>query len=268
MRMWKILAAICGLFLVPACDAAAAVICTLVVGAADGQVQHESGDCAMRNSPASTFKIPLAVMGFDAGILQDAHAPLWPYREDYKAWNARSKKATDPASWLQDSVLWYSQVLTRQMGMPNLRRHVDGFGYGNRVLAGDPGQDNALTHAWLNSSLQISSREQVDFLRKLRARGLPVSRQAQDMAIAIMPVFAGGDGWTVSGKTGSGFQRKADGAIDRSRAFGWFVGWAVKEQRAVVFARLVRDDGGTATTAGPKTRDSILADLPKLVSPP
>lgn len=266
--MLKILAAVCGLSFVPVHDAAAAVICTLVVGAADGQVLHESGDCATPNSPASTFKIPLAVMGFDAGILQDAHAPLWPYREDYKAWNARSKKATDPASWLQDSVLWYSQVLTRRMGMPGFRRHVDGFGYGNRVLAGDPGQDNALTHAWLNSSLQISSREQVAFLRKLLARSLPVSHPAQDMTIAIMPVFPGGNGWTVYGKTGSGFQRKADGAIDRSRAFGWFVGWAVKERRTVVFARLVRDAGGNAAGAGPQTRDGFLADLPDLVSRP
>jgi beta-lactamase class D len=52
---------------------------TVLVDQATGAVLHRSGQCAARFSPCSTFKIPLALMGFDAGILKDAHDPAWDY---------------------------------------------------------------------------------------------------------------------------------------------------------------------------------------------
>ncbi|WP_341893970.1 class D beta-lactamase [Ferrovibrio terrae] len=264
--MLKSLAAVCGLLLLPICDVAVAATCTLVVNAADGRLLHESGDCASRNSPASTFKLPLAVMGFDAGILKDPHKPVWSYRQEYRASREEARKATDPSYWLMESIVWYSQQLTLKLGMPAFRRYVDGFDYGNRDLSGDPGRKNGLTQAWLgHSSLQISPREQVVFLRRLLDRALPVSRTAQDKAIASLPVFTAMDGWAVRGKTGSGYQRGPGGNVDRTQPFGWFVGWAEKPGRdAVVFARLRKLDSGPAMGAGPQTRDSLLADLPKL----
>lgn len=266
--MWKSLAAVSGLLLLFAIEARADVTCTLVVDAADGGVMHHSGDCDTRNSPASTFKLPLAVMGFDAGILKDPHAPVWPYRQDYRASRDEAKKNTDPAYWLKESIVWYSQQLTLKLGMPAFRRYVDAFGYGNRDLSGDPGRNNGLAQAWLGySSLQISPREQVAFLRRLLARELPASRVAQDKAIATMPDFSAADGWIVHGKTGSGFLRGAGSSVDRTKPFGWFIGWAQKPgQRTVVFARLRKPKDGPAMGAGPQTRDGLLADLPGLLA--
>jgi len=270
--MLRIPAAVCGLLLF-ATEASAEsiradVACTLVVDAAAGRVIHDSGDCDTRNSPASTFKLPLAVMGFDAGILIDPHTPVWAYRAEYRASRDEARRDTDPTYWLKESIVWYSQQLTLKLGMPGLRRYVDGFGYGNRDLSGDPGRNNGLTQAWLGySSLQISPREQTVFLRRLLERSLPASRAAQDKAIASMPGFSTADGWTVHGKTGSGFLRGAGGGVDRARPFGWFIGWAEKlGQRTVVFARLRKLDGGPAMGAGPQTRDGLLADLPGLLA--
>lgn len=262
----RVLAAACGLLLLFVVEVRAADTCTLVIDAADGRVIHESGDCATRNSPASTFKLPLAVMGFDAGILKDPHAPVWPYRAEYGATRSEAKKDTDPAYWLQESIVWYSQQLTIRLGRPDFQRYVDSFGYGNRDLSGDPGKKNGLTQAWLGwSSLQISPREQVVFLRRLLEHTLPVSKAAQEKTIASLPVFST-EGWAVRGKTGSGYQRNAGGGIDRAQPFGWFVGWAERPgQRTVVFARLRKLEGGPAMGAGPQTRDTLLADLPKLV---
>ncbi len=259
----RVLAAVCGLLLI----SDAVLACTLVAEAASGRALHESGDCDLRNSPASTFKLPLAVMGFDAGLLRDPHGPVWPYRQEYRASREAARRDTDPSTWLKDSIVWYSQELTRKLGQPAFQRYVDSFGYGNRDLTGDPGKANGLTQAWLGySSLQISPREQVTFLRRLLERTLPVSPAAQDNAIASLPVFSAAEGWIVRGKTGSGFSRNNTNGVDRSRNFGWFVGWADRPGRPpVVFARLTKHRGGDVMTAGPRARDSLLADLPNLI---
>lgn len=116
--MFRIPAALCGLLLLFATGAQADETCTLLVEAAAGRVIHESGDCATRNSPASTFKLPLAVMGFDAGILKDPHAPVWPYRAEYRASRDEARRDADPTWWLKESIVWYSQQLTLKLGMP------------------------------------------------------------------------------------------------------------------------------------------------------
>ncbi len=243
------------------------VACTLLVDAATGDVRVKQGEgCDVRNSPASTFKVALSVMGYDSGILQDAHAPAWPYKEEYKAWRESWKQATDPTYWLKESVVWYSQQLTQKMGMERFQRFVDAFDYGNRDLSGDRGRHNGLTRAWLSSSLQISPAEQIALLRKLLARKLPVSARAQEMTMEIMPTFPLADGWTVQGKTGTGSQRQADGTLDEDRQFGWFVGWARKGDRLLVFARLIKDQARIESTAGFRARDMILADLPALLA--
>jgi beta-lactamase class D len=219
---------------------------TLVADAATGKALHRSGACASRFSPCSTFKIPLALMGFDSGILKDAHHPAWDYRPEVHHANREVEKhRTDPSSWEINSVVWYSQQLTAQMGAAKFKAYVDRFGYGNRDVTGNPGKRDGLTQAWLMSSLAISPDEQVAFLRRMLAHRLPVSAAAHRMAEAIVPEFDGADDWTLRGKTGSGWMRNRDGTTNNSWPIGWFVGWADKGKRRVVFARF---GGGTAVT--------------------
>ncbi|MBM6595024.1 class D beta-lactamase [Microvirga pudoricolor] len=248
-----------------AASPALAQTCTILSDAETGRILVQQGPCDTRNSPASTFKVPLAVMGFDFGILQNSQVPAWPYRAEYRAWNDAWKRAIDPQAWLRDSVVWYSQELTRRLGMERFQRYVDAFGYGNRDLSGDPGRNNGLTHAWLGSSLTISPLEEVAFMRRLVRDELPVSKDAQAKTRAAMPEFSTSDGWRVRGKTGSGFGRGSGGKPDRTKPFGWFVGWAEKEGRTVVFARLIKSDVRVKDYLGPRTRDGLLEDWPALV---
>lgn len=242
--------------------------CTLVTEFGSGRILKRDGDCERRSSPASTFKVPLSVMGYDAGILTSGDEPAWPYKPEYKTWNEAWKKTTTPRSWLKDSVLWYSHVLTNELGAKRFAGYVDQFAYGNRDASGDKGKNNGLTRAWLSaSSLQISPVEQIAFLNKLLKRELPVSREAQDQAMAIMPAFPLTDGWTAYGKTGTGFQPTRSGSFDRSRQFGWFVGWAQKGERKVLFARLIRDERKETGIASFRARDGLLAELPALLKP-
>jgi beta-lactamase class D len=240
--------------------ASAATTCTVVMDAMTGTVVVHAGDrCEVRLTPASTFKIPLSLIGFDSGILRDADRPAWPYNEEYQTWNDAWKKTTTPRTWLEDSVVWYSQVLTRRLGEEKFRQYVDAFDYGNRDISG------GLTTAWLGSTLRISAVEQVAFVRRIVRRQLPVSPSAINRTMAIMPM-ADRDGWRISGKTGTGFHRRADGTNDSDRQVGWFVGWARHGERTLVFARLIEDEGPEPVRAGLRARDALLADWPALMA--
>ena len=164
-----------------------------------------------------------------------------------------------------DSVIWYSREITRRLGAVRFQRGIHRLAYGNGDLSGDPGQNNGLTHAWLSSSLQISPLGQVAFLGALVGERLPVRRDAMAKTRAIVPVFATANGWTIHGKTGTGFQPRPGGGVDRDRQFGWFVGWGEKDGRKLVFARLIKDTGPEAVRAGFRARDALLADWPDLV---
>lgn len=251
------------LFLLAAGSARAGVPCTLVEEASDGAVLHRDGPCDHRNSPASTFKIALALAGYESGLLTDAQTPLWPYRDEYKSWDAEAKKKpTDPTSWLSESVVWYSRLLVQKMGRRKLQNFVDSFDYGNRNLAGTVNFKETLPEAvWVDSSLRISPVEQVDFLRKLVTRQLPLQPETYDKAFAVIPVYPGPDGWTVHGKTGSGVQEETPD----HRQYGWFVGWAEKGQRKVVFAYLMKDDAKQEVFAGLRARDQFIPLLPALL---
>ncbi|WP_439817933.1 class D beta-lactamase [Zavarzinia sp. CC-PAN008] len=252
------------LVLLASAAARAGPSCTLIQEAGSGAVLLREGACDQRFTPASTFKVPLAVMGFDAGILVDAAHPRWDYRADMAA-PARDRRTVDPMVWERDSVLWYSREITRRLGAERFARYVDALGYGNRDVRGTAGRGDGLTHAWLASSLEISPDEQVAFLQRLLAGSLPVSAQAMAGTRAILPRFTAGN-WSVQGKTGTHWRRLPDGGRDRDRPLGWFVGWASQGTRTIVFARFRNDDTPMAQPLGPAVRAAFLADLPRLMA--
>jgi len=240
--------------------------CMLVVEADSGKGLKKEGEgCAVRVSPASTFKVPLAVMGFESGILKDAHDPVWPYKKEYKAELEFWRHDTDAARWEEKSVVWFSRELTKKLGMKEFQTFTDSFDYGNRDLSGDKGKKNGLTHSWISSSLEISPEEQVDFLRKLLAKQLPVSAQTAEKTMTVLPIQKLENGWTVHGKTGSSVERNSKGKIDRSRQFGWYVGWAEKDGKHVVFARLNRNAERQKGGMGVPTKNETWAELGSLL---
>lgn len=250
----RLLALLSFLFIAAPSYGYAAESCALIVSYPDMKTLKEEGDCTQRQAPASSFKIPLAVMGFDSGFLKDAHSPLLAYKDGYASDMEIQKKTTDPTIWLQESIVWYSQQLTLKLGMEKFKTYVEQFNYGNKDLSG------GLTQAWLGSSLEISPREQVIFLTKLLNHDLGVHQDAYTKTIAIMPEFSAGD-WKVFGKTGTSWQRRPDGEYDRTQPLGWFVGWAENENQKVVFAKLIRGTEKWDQYGGPKAREEFLKDL-------
>lgn len=240
--------------------------CTLIVDQATGEVLHQDGQCEGRYTPVSSFKLPLALMGYDAGILVDQHNPAWPYRDGYTLNKDDDRGIIDPTTWESRSVVWYSQKLTAAMGLEKFRDYVTMFNYGNMDVNGDAGKDNALMRSWLMSSLQISPIEQVEFVRGVLSQKFKITPRAYEMTMAIIPEFKAENGWTVKGKTGSGWLLNAAGAQDKTKPQGWFVGWAEKGNRKIVFAKLVLTEDAKASPGGPIARDAFLAELPKLIA--
>ncbi len=252
------------LLLVIPLTATAQPLCLIVAEADTGRVLIDEGDCDTRVTPASTFKLALAVIGFETGFLQDAEHPVMTWQPGEPDWGGAAWQGeVTPASWMRDSVVWYSQRLTRALGAEGFARAVRALDYGNADVSGDPGYDNGLDRAWIASSLAISPREQVDFLHRLLTRQLPASPRAQAMAEALATRHAVA-GWTFAGKTGGAYPRRADRSFDYARGWGWYVGWAERDGRRLIVARLAQDTERLPGSPGRRSRDALFAHWPQL----
>ncbi|MBL4916283.1 class D beta-lactamase [Szabonella alba] len=239
--------------------------CTIMADAQSGDEILRQGVCDQPVTPMSSFKLPLAVMGFDSGILTGPHDPVWPINEAFNpSQRERAFPRVDPEMWERESLLWFSQELTTRMGMARFAGYVQGFGYGNGDLSGRQG--DGLTRSWLSSSLRISPEGQVGFLHRFLTGDLPVTPAAIALTRQIIPQFDGSDGWQVQGKTGSGWLRDGSDRIDRSKPVGWFVGWAEKDGRQVVFAEMLVAAERLDRPGGFVARDRMLARIGDLMA--
>lgn len=186
-------------------------------------VRSDPRRCAARVSPCSTFKVPLALIAFDAGLLSDENSVLKWDGKVYKRpdWN-RDQTA---ASWMRESVVWFSQLLTPKLGMKRLTEYLQRFDYGNGDMS------SGLTTAWLDGSLTISPDEQLRFWQRWWRGELSVSPHAVDVTKKITRVDSSPAGWTLHGKTGSGTVAAPTGELSH----GWFVGHVARGDREYVF---------------------------------
>ena len=236
--------------------------CTLIADASTKQIVRQEGACDTRITPASTFKIAISLMGYDAGFLKSEHAPLLKYRKGDPDWSDSWLADTDPQKWIRDSVVWYSQRVTAALGAQRFRHYAKAFHYGNEDVSGDPKRHDGLKWAWIDSSLQVSPREEMDFLERVVRRELPVRPLAYEITSRITAIPGEQGGWDVHGKTGTGFPLLPDGSSDHAHAYGWFVGWATKGARTLVFVRQTQDASLQAGRAGLRARDAFLPGLP------
>ncbi len=191
---------------------------------------QEGKNCNTEYSPNSTFKIPLAIIGFETDILKSRHTPVWKPKKPLSFLKYYHDDAHSPLSWIRFSVVWYSQILTQKLGMTKLQEYIDKFNYGNKDLSGDVNQENGLTQSWLSSSLKITPVAQIEFIEKLAKNQLPVSKKSQEQTkdlIKLMEESSLANWWSMHGKTGGG---SVSGVKE-----GYFVGFAEKNGEIVSF---------------------------------
>lgn len=240
--------------------------CTLLIDYDAGNTLLEEGDCDTRYSPASTFKMALALMGYDAALLQDEHSPEYVLDSKSSKNNPGTQDSVDPTLWLKESVVWYSQKLTTKLGMEKFSNYVSRFNYGNMDISGDDRKNNGLTHAWLSSSLKISALEQAAFIQRLLQHKLNITEKAYEQTVAIMPTFKTANGWLVKGKTGTGTHPVDNSFFAKEWPHGWFVGWAEKEGHTIIFVKLLLDQDFTRKRLGLIAREDFLKEFPQLLA--
>jgi beta-lactamase class D len=196
----------------------------VVVNAQTGETILMGENLDERNSPFSTFKVPLSVAAIDAKILISKTSPVYKFQESYREAHLPDShwQDTNPQMWLTNSTVWFSKLITREMGFDKIKKYLHEFQYGNEDARGKG--DEGITNFWLGTSLKISVLEQVEFLKKLVLRKLPVSANSMELTEEMLHLEKLENGYNFYGKTGG------------NKECGWFVGWARKDNQFYVFA--------------------------------
>lgn len=179
--------------------------------------------------PASTFKLPHALIALDAGVIRDEFQVFrWDgVKRDIASWNGDQ----DLRSSMRNSVVWVYQRIARDIGEERERRYLERIGYGNADPSG------GVDKFWLEGKLGISAEEQVAFLQRLYRNELPFRVEHQRLIKDVMIVAAGRD-WILRAKTG--WQARLDPQV------GWWVGWVERPAGPVFFALNIAMPDGSA----------------------
>ncbi len=186
----------------------------------DEYIRYNPDRCAQKFLPASTFKIPNALIGLETGVIPDSNFVIkWDGKpEQVKEW----ERDHDLKSGIYYSVVWYFQELARRVGRERMQHWLDTLNYGNKTIG------DKIDFFWLNNSLRISADEQVEFLKKLYSEELPFSKRAMDIVKDILPAERLGVA-TLKSKTGTGHSNP-------DHFIAWLVGYVEKQGDVYLFA--------------------------------
>ncbi len=165
--------------------------------------------------------------------------------EAFRVWERDHTLATA----IEFSVVWWFQRLAPMIGKERMQAALARLDYGNEDLS------SPIDRFWLYpNSLRISPDEQVRFLARLYRGETGFDARAVEIVERII-VLERGEGWTESGKTGTGI----DG--EGKRVLNWFIGHVRRGDREVVFACDVRSAEGLDGAVARKAAEGMLREL-------
>src|SRR5688572_10275517 len=206
------------------------------------------GECTMRLSPASTFKIPHALVALETGVVTADTLEKWDGTK--YARQPKWMREHTVISALRPSVLWFYQRIAPRIGASRMAEWLAKFEYGNRDVSGP------ITEYWVNGRLQISPMEQVMFLRRLFHLSLPVRREHVKHVVAGLIQDRG----TVENSLGihplegdwsrAGLIAKTGATSTRAYRVSWLVGLLTSDPQGLqyVFAAAVWKQSGEVDT--------------------
>ncbi len=183
--------------------------------------EHNPQRNATAIAPASTFKIFNALVALETGVVSNDVAVLtWDgIHREIDAWN----QDTNLRQAFKDSTVWFYQVLARRIGYERMQQFINKVGYGNRQI----GTVADIDRFWLQQPLQITPKEQINFLQRLYQGDLPFSQRTINLVKEIMVREQTPD-YTLRGKTGWLTSTKPN--------IGWFVGYLEQNKNIYFFA--------------------------------
>ena len=192
--------------------------------------------CAKRLPPASTFKIPHALIALEAGVLADEHLRWDPPagKQEYPEWS----RPHDLASAMRYSVVWYFQKIARTLGSEREAEWLEKLGYGNKDVSGP------VDRFWINGPLLLTADEQMAFLQKLFAGTLPASQRGQALVKKILEQeptkpWAAGREFRIEPWPANTVLRAKSGTSPR-REVSWYVGELERDGKHYLFVTRVQ----------------------------
>ncbi|WP_312519842.1 class D beta-lactamase [Anaerospora sp.] len=215
--------------------------------AADQYTIYNEEQSSIRFSPCSTFKIPNSLIGLESGILEKENERTllkWSGKQySISAWNQDHTLATAMAN----SVVWYYQEVARKIGPERMGYFLQSLQYGNQDMSG------GIDRFWLQSTLTISAKEQVAFIKKLYQNDLPFSQD--NMALVRKLIILSTEKNVIfSGKTGSAME-------DSKLVLGWFVGCVEKDGHRYFFATNITGSDEAFGARAKEISQQILTEL-------
>ena len=222
----------------------------VVVAALHGAAIIAGGEeCSRRTLPASTFKVPHALIALQTKVVNEATVFAWDgVTRDYAAWN----RDQTLQSSIRMSAVWVFQQLASAIGRDRELEHLRAFHYGSATFARE------VTNFWLNGDLQISPLEQIAFLRRMFAYDLPVERRHIDTVKADLTMprgtfvnAAGVHDFALRWPADTVVRVKSGNGTVAGEQVSWLVGALETGGRQFVFAGRATGKAGTlGTTSG------------------
>ena len=208
-------------------------------------IKYNVEQCNKRFSPCSTFKIPNSLIGLETGVIPDENFILkWDgVKRDIDLWNQDHTLKTA----IKYSVVWYYQEIARRIGDSRMKEFINKIGYGNNDISG------GIDKFWLMNSLEISTDEQVEFLKKFYSNQLPFSHKNLDIVKSIT-ILDSNENYIFRGKTGSGHIQSDNNGL------GWFVGYVTQKDSTYIFAANITGEGAN----GMKAKEIVIEILKSL----
>lgn len=214
-------------------------ICAMLYDVQEQKIiyKNDATECGVRTAPVSTFKIPLFLMAYQEGLINNSTTFKWDGKKhEIDSWN----KDQTVRSWIQNSTVWVSQQLTQKLGKDKISETLKKLNYGNASTSG------AVETFWLtkstfapnvDSSLKISAEEQLRFLTLLWEEKTFYPRETLNQLFDILRApDMDQNGIQMYGKTGSGYMD-----FSQYKRLGWYVGFAKKNDKIYSYVLRIQD---------------------------
>ncbi len=172
------------------------------------------------NLPASTFKIPNSIIALETGVVEN-DSTLFRWDGEERAMSIWEQDLVFRDAFHFSCVPCYQEI-AREIGVEQMRSHLDKFDYGNITV-----DSSSIDIFWLVGESKINQLEQVDFLKKFYTSELPISGRT-NMLMRELMVIEETEEYTISGKTGW--------SIRNGNNNGWFVGYIELPEQTYFFA--------------------------------
>lgn len=186
-----------------------------------------------QRSPCSTFKIISSLIALENGIIEPDHSTRTWSGEIF--WNEEWNKDINFSDAFHASCVWYFREVIDEIGKDMIQEELNKLSYGNCDISDWEGRLNtnnsnpALTGFWIESSLLISPKEQVEIMERIFGDNTDYSEGTRNQLKQVMLLSEQKEAdISIYGKTGMG---KADGIVVDS----WFTGFADTVNKRIYF---------------------------------